>query len=95
LYPTSPCPAGYRARAAAARGESMLRSFTGARGVGDGDGEGESRSADLRGEEAAETAPDPGFALDLDLDLRGHHAGIAPGAGRLPVAPPASALADV
>jgi len=85
LYPTSPCPAGHRARAAAP-GESRLRAFSRARGVGDG--EGDSRSADLRGEEAAETAPDPGgFAFDLDLDLPGHHAGIAPpppGAKQLP-----------
>lgn len=80
LYPTRPCPAGHRARAAAAEaGESRLRAFSRSpRGVRDGDGEGDSRSADLRGEEAAETAPEPGFAFDLDLDLRGHHAGIAP-----------------
>jgi hypothetical protein len=58
---------------------SRLRAFSFDRGVGDGDGEADPRSAELRGEEPAETAAAPGLALDLNLSLVvGHHAGIAP-----------------
>lgn len=82
MYPTDPCPAAAqrpRAGAAPAPGKSRLCAFL-SRCVGDGDGEGDSRSADLRGDDAAETDPaPPGLALDLDLSLLpGHHAGIAP-----------------
>lgn len=94
MYPTDPCPGAApagRPRAAAAPGKSRLCAFLSRGvGVGDGDGEGDSRSADLRGDEAAETDPAPGLAFDLDLSLlRGHHAGIAP----LAVAPTRGASA--